>query len=302
MAYFTVCIPAYNREYTLKRCLDSLCNQTMKDFEVVFVDDGSTDNTKKLVEEYRKRLYIRYYYKENGGKHTALNVGIKNAGDTELFLILDSDDWLKTDALEKFRSTWESIERKQKEQLCGVAGKYENQNGKLLGTKFPKSPYIFSYIDMHFRGTNYGDCCECTKTELIKQYSYPEPQNTKFVPEYYIYDQIGLKYSLFCINEVIGCKEYMEDGITRNIKDFFEKNCVGYSCGLVCRIEKVFSKNKKIPMKAKVITWYEYWKALYFDESQSCAHVESVDIYGFLGKVLFYIKIVMVKLKLKERI
>ena len=39
MAYFTVCIPAYNREYTLKRCLDSLCNQTMKDFEVVFVDD-----------------------------------------------------------------------------------------------------------------------------------------------------------------------------------------------------------------------------------------------------------------------
>lgn len=41
-------------------------------------------------------------------------------------------------------------------------------------------------------------------------------------------------------------------------------------------------------MKAKFITWYEYWKALYFDESQSCAHVESVDIYGFWVKYFLY--------------
>ena len=97
--YFSICIPSYNRAYTLNRCLDSLISQTYKNFEVLFIDDGSTDNTEKIVNEYCNKLNIRYFKKTNGGKHTALNFGIKNACNTELFMILDSDDWLKPEAL-----------------------------------------------------------------------------------------------------------------------------------------------------------------------------------------------------------
>lgn len=302
MPYFTICIPAYNREYTLKRCLDSLCQQTMKDFEVVFVDDGSTDNTEELVASYTGRINLRYFKKQNGGKHTALNVGIKNASDSELFLILDSDDWLMPDALEKYRTTWDALGAVQKDKLCGIACRCKDQNGKLIGTKFKNSPSIMSYLDMHFGGVDYGDCCECTRTNIVKCYKFPEPANSKFVPEYYIYDQIGTKYSLYCLNDVTRGSEYMEDGITRNIKDFFEKNCVGFSYGIVCRIENVFTSRKCIPAKAKVIVWYEYWKALYFDKNNLCKKVKKVDFYGFIGAIVFYIKRVLVMMRIKERV
>ena len=62
--YFSICIPAYNRDYTLRRCLESLINQTFKNFEVIFVDDGSTDNTKSIVNEYTTKLNLRYFKKE----------------------------------------------------------------------------------------------------------------------------------------------------------------------------------------------------------------------------------------------
>ena len=62
--YFTVCIPAYNRAYILDRCLESLINQTFKDFEVILVDDGSTDSTEDLVQAYQKQLDLHYIKKE----------------------------------------------------------------------------------------------------------------------------------------------------------------------------------------------------------------------------------------------
>lgn len=298
--YFSVCIPSYNRAHTLKRCLDSLCKQTYKNFEVLLIDDGSLDNTESIVREYDDKFNIRYIKKKNGGKHTALNVGIKEAADTELFMVLDSDDWLEKDALDSFKTIWEELTVEQRKGLCGIAGKCRDQDGKVLGQPFPESPYVFSYIDMHFRGVNYGDCCECTKTSIIKKYLFPEPQGTKFVPEYYIYDQIGMDYDLYCTNKVILDKEYMEDGITRNIKDYFEKNAIGYLCGLVCRIEKVFPNKKDIPSKAKIVTWFEYWKACHYDNENKGVRAKKIDIYGVLGKLMYWLKLVMVRLSIRE--
>lgn len=87
---FSVIIPTYNREKLLKRAIDSILNQTYKHFELIIVDDGSTDHTKDLVESYKDNRII-YIYKENGGQNSALNKGIECAKG-EYIAFCDSDD------------------------------------------------------------------------------------------------------------------------------------------------------------------------------------------------------------------
>ena len=111
----TIITPTYNRENTLKNAYHSLLDQTNKDFEWLIIDDGSKDNTKKLVKEFIKenKITITYHYKENGGKHTALNEGIKKAkGD--YILILDSDDTLTKDAVHLVLTSWKKYANNQK--------------------------------------------------------------------------------------------------------------------------------------------------------------------------------------------
>ena len=95
MGKISIIIPVYNVEPYLSRCLDSVLNQTYTNFEILCVDDGSTDNSGNICDEYAERdSRIKVFHKENGGLSTALNVGIKNfSGDYIGFA--DSDDWVE---------------------------------------------------------------------------------------------------------------------------------------------------------------------------------------------------------------
>lgn len=94
MPRVSVIIPAYNAaSYTIE-AVESILNQTFKDFEIIVVDDGSTDNTKKLLQPYIDCCKIDYIYKENGGASSARNMGIK-ASKGQYVACLDCDDlWL----------------------------------------------------------------------------------------------------------------------------------------------------------------------------------------------------------------
>ena len=98
--FITVFTPTYNRGYLLPRLFSSLRNQSFKDIEWLIVDDGSTDNTHDVVMAFIEEniIPIRYVFKRNGGKHQAINEGVKHAKG-ELFFIVDSDDMLPTNAL-----------------------------------------------------------------------------------------------------------------------------------------------------------------------------------------------------------
>lgn len=105
MPYFTVFTSTYNRGYTLFRLYESLKNQGTTDFEWLIVNDGSTDNTHQLVEEWirkEKEFSIRYLEKENGGKPRAINYGIRYARG-KFFFMVDSDDFLLPNALSKMK-------------------------------------------------------------------------------------------------------------------------------------------------------------------------------------------------------
>ncbi len=98
---FSIIIPTFNRGFLLQRCLDSLLNQTFKEFEVIVCDDGSTDNTKEIVNSYINILNIKYLYDSNwGGPAQPRNRGISIANGTWI-CFLDSDDWFFPTKLEE---------------------------------------------------------------------------------------------------------------------------------------------------------------------------------------------------------
>lgn len=96
---FSVIIPTYNRADRLKIALESLCSQTFSDFEVIVCDDGSTDNTKEIVDSFRNRLELKYIWQQNwGGPAKPRNAGIKNSTG-EWICFLDSDDFWYSEKL-----------------------------------------------------------------------------------------------------------------------------------------------------------------------------------------------------------
>lgn len=100
MPKVSVIVPVYNVESYLEKCLESLVNQTLKDIEIIIVNDGSPDNSQKIIDRYTKKYKnIKAYLKENGGLSDARNYGLKKASG-KYIAFLDSDDYVTTDMYE----------------------------------------------------------------------------------------------------------------------------------------------------------------------------------------------------------
>ena len=300
----TVFTPTYNRAHLLPRLYESLCEQTFKDFEWVIVDDGSTDETREVVENFNfnvngngnirplapsnlegelkvgngnngngnndrhhenfnlnvngnngnengnrhhenfnvnlnfnkgddsndkqinphnlcnpceipeKSFPIRYIYKANGGKHTAINVGVKEAKG-ELFFIADSDDMLPVNALEDVAKMYEGI--KCDNSFAGVCGLDGTFNGKVIGSGLPQNIMDESSLCIRMKYGVTGDMKEVFKTCVLKEFPFPEIENERFCPEVLLWNRIATKYKLRYFNKVIYLAEYQNDGITSGI-------------------------------------------------------------------------------------
>ena len=91
----SIIIPVYNSEVTLRRCLDSVISQSISDWELILIDDGSTDKSGEICEEYAsKDKRIKVFYKKNGGVSSARNVGLDNAKG-EWIAFVDADDFVR---------------------------------------------------------------------------------------------------------------------------------------------------------------------------------------------------------------
>ncbi|EGC83920.1 glycosyltransferase family 2 protein [Anaerococcus hydrogenalis] len=139
----TIIIPVYNRESTIEQTIESIENQTIKDFEILTVDDGSSDNSKnvikKLMEKYRN---IRYIYQENAGVSSARNTGIKNA-KTKYISFLDSDDFYEEKFVEKMLN---KIEENNSDIVCCGYYKKNNNDKRKVRTLFRKKEfYLITY-------------------------------------------------------------------------------------------------------------------------------------------------------------
>lgn len=290
--YFSICVPTYNRCARLKRLIQSLDEQTFKNFELLIIDDGSSDDTKEFISlllNEKLEYKIKYFFQVNSGKYVALNRGIENAIG-KFFLIVDSDDLLLKDALKNmYRLT-----KKYDSKYIGIIGKNREINSqKVIGKPFPKNEFVTSYIDFHFgsgfsiTGNKYGDCFECVLTKVIQKYKFPENSGTKFIPESYIFDQIGLKYQMIAVNTIFGMKEYTNDGITNSYGDgFYKKNMVGFLYKYVNNIDYIFI-NSKVKFLPRFFSWVHYWKVKNYDYLNDGPSVKRLTFTGCLAWILF---------------
>lgn len=216
MPLLTVFTPTYNRAHTLKRTYDSLCRQTNQDFVWIVVDDGSTDDTKSLVESWKaenKLRDIRYYYKENGGLHTGYNKAIEMA-DTELMVSLDSDDYMPENAVELIEKKWKADGSKE---YGGIVGLDYNTDGSVLGSEWPETKTINLCDVMTGKIKIVGDKKNVVRTDLYKKYApMPSFKGEKNFNPHYMALQISFDYDFLVLNENLCYVEYQSDGMTAN--------------------------------------------------------------------------------------
>lgn len=224
----TVFTPAYNRAHTLPRAYQSLCRQTSKDFEWLIVDDGSSDNTRELVDGWIKEniIPIRYVYQENQGMHGAHNTAYDNI-TTELNTCIDSDDYMPDDAVEKIISFWKE---KGSDKYAGVLGLDAYTNGEIIGQRFPENLKETTLRDYYEKYHGSGDKKIVYRTDIIQAApSYPLFPNEKYFALAYKYYFIDESYPLLVSNDVYVNVEYQDDGSSRGMWKQYWNNPKGFA-------------------------------------------------------------------------
>lgn len=232
----SIITPTYNRAHLLPRLYESLKRQTLKDFEWIVVDDGSLSpalpsregeqppfhpdsegsNAPALVKAWSQDGFeTRYVWKPNGGKHTAVNLGVGMAKG-ELVFICDSDDVLLPESIARVAEAWEQV--KDRENIGGVAGlDVDMASGRVIGSGLPADAIDCNAMDIRYRHHVQGDLKEVFRTSVLREFPFPVIEGERFSPEQLTWFRIAQKYKLHYFNQPIYRVEYQADGISAGI-------------------------------------------------------------------------------------
>jgi len=166
MKKVSIIVPVYNVEQYLEKCLDSLVNQTLKDIEIIVVNDGSPDNSQEIIDKYAKKYsIIKAYKKINGGLSDARNYGIEKASG-EYLAFIDSDDYIKDDMIEKM---WKKANKEKLDiVVCNSIEVYSN-------TKFIEKKANLNYSDDSVKNYLISPPMACTriyKKNIFDKYKF----------------------------------------------------------------------------------------------------------------------------------
>lgn len=206
----TILTPTYNRAHTLPRLFQSLYEQTSHGFEWLVIDDGSSDDTEQVVSKFKSEspFPVRYIKKQNGGKHSALNLGFREANRKWIF-ILDSDDWLRSDCMDKLTSEL------TRDDFCfdSLSFLRSYENGDIIGDYYPDGLLNFSdRADLKIK----GDKAEVFNKECLDGFSFPVYENENFMAESPLYIWYAQRYTTKFINYDGYVCEYQGDGLSAN--------------------------------------------------------------------------------------
>lgn len=236
MKKLTVFTPTYNRKHLLPRLYESLKNQLDKNFIWMIIDDGSTDGTKDLIEEWQRenKLQIEYFYKENEGMHSAHNMAYEKIS-TQWNTCVDSDDIMPNDAVKIIN---QNTANDPGEEYYGFVGLDADFSGHILGKRIP--PQLTKVQMMELEGVHgiNGDKKLIFKTQIMSSLPpYPVFVGEKLVPLSYKSLEAE-KRNLFLkpINHILCLVEYQDDGSTKNMLKQYRQHPRGFAFMRVAKL------------------------------------------------------------------
>ena len=167
MKKISIIVPIYNEEENLRKCIESLINQTYKELEIILINDGSTDKSKEIIESFKDKRIIAIH-KKNTGISDTRNIGIgKSTGDYIMFV--DSDDYLELNCIERLIETAE----KENSEIV-MFNYYLETQSKRIEIKLPKIEARNLKEDKDLlTKIHLGPCTKIFKAELIKDNLFP---------------------------------------------------------------------------------------------------------------------------------
>ncbi len=284
----------YNRADDIERLYTSLVinSNSNIDFEWLIMDDGSTDKTKIIVDNFIKQgiIDVHYYYQENQGKMCAIN-NLMQYVTGDIVMDCDSDDSLCIDALSTIKKYSDKL--LNDETVYALVFLKKNEKGKISGNKFPENCYRSDMFSLYFRDRIEGEKIIVFKTEIRKKYKHEIEENEKFITEARMYHKIDIDYDIIGINKAIIIGDYQNDGYTKNINDIFKANPNGY----YEYFREILKMNLKgVTLKKKMYIYKHY--ILFSNLSKKCGAIKNVD--GFINKLIISILWIPGKIKSKN--
>lgn len=212
--------PTYNRAKELCILYKTLKSQTCLDFKWLVVDDGSTDETPLLIAKFQEDscVAIDYLKKDNGGKHTAYNLALDYMSKIDCHIVVDSDDWLAMDAVEKIL---QDLEKTSNKEIGIVYPRYgRNSSPQWLSDNV-------KYVSIPDIKLKYGLSIETAiviKNLFIGQLRLPSFEGEKFLSEEIFYIMLSEFGKFLPLNRRIYFFEYLEHGLTNNLFHLWKKN------------------------------------------------------------------------------
>lgn len=250
----TIFTPSYNRAYLLPRLYESLLIQDNKNFEWIIVDDGSSDNTKEVVNGFIQegKINITFETQQNSGKHIAINRGVELAKG-ELFFIVDSDDYLTIDALQVISDKY-TVEISEDPSIAGICGRKGYSETKPIGSEHFSEDFLVSSLDFRYKLNMKGDMAEVIKTNVIREFPFPVIEGEKFCTEGLIWSRVAEHHKFLFFSKIIYIAEYLEGGLSDSIVKVRIKS-PNYAILFYSELEKM-----KIPLLQKIKANINFWR------------------------------------------
>ena len=253
----------YNGARTISRVFESVRNLDYPNIEHVIVNDGSVDDTERLIEEYINSVNytVKYYKKDNGGKHTALNVAWDLA-EGEFLVQLDADDKLYSHSITYLVSTYYQIPEEIRSEYWCVLGRCVTQQGEFVGDRYPKDINEKHWREAGKEASRYqGDKIGLQVKKYLDQYRFPEIIGPSYLPEGIIWKQIDSKYGTWYTNEVISVYYVNEGGnltAKRTERKQYASTCYNYKWKLMN--PHMYPKTFKYLIKYSILYFVTDWK------------------------------------------
>ena len=227
----TVVTATFNRAHLLIDLYESLCRQTSLLFDWIVVDDGSTDGTSDIIQQWilqQPPFHIELILKENSGKNRAINDAVKIVS-TPFTMIVDSDDYLTDDAIAFLSKAAREVEKS--EEIAGVACLRGNDLLTPLDNPlFPENDFVVASNLERKRYHLEHDACEVYKTAVLASHPFQVWRTEKFVPEQIVWNQLALEgYRLRWYNRITVIARYQASGLTSSTWDLLKNNPMGYA-------------------------------------------------------------------------